>query len=38
MSANQVAVLIDTAARRPVAVPDVFRREVARFEDQGVEA
>ena len=38
VSANQVAVFIDTEARRPVAVPDVFRREVARFEEQGVEA
>jgi len=38
VSANQVAVFIDTAARRPVAVPDGFRREVARFEEQGVEA
>ena len=38
VSANQVAVFIDTAARRPVAVPEGFRREVARFEEQGVEA
>jgi acyl-CoA thioester hydrolase len=37
-SANQVAVLIDTAARRPVDVPEVFRHEVARFEEQEVEA
>src|SRR5437764_656375 len=38
VSANQVAVFIDTAARRPVEVPEVFRDEVARFEEQEVEA
>ena len=38
VSANQVAVFIDTDARRPVEVPQVFRNAVARFEEQEVEA
>ena len=38
VSAKQVAVFIDTAARRPVEVPEAFRDEVARFEEQEVEA
>lgn len=38
VSATQVAVFIDPGARRPVEVPRGFRDEVARFEEQEVEA
>jgi acyl-CoA thioester hydrolase len=38
VSATQVAVFIDPAARRPVEVPETFRHAVARFEGQEVEA
>jgi acyl-CoA thioester hydrolase len=38
VSATQVAVSIDPAARRPVEVTAAFRASVARFEGQEVEA
>ena len=38
VSATQVAVSIDPAARRPVEVTQAFRESVARFEGQEVEA